>query len=50
MQQLSPDNLVPQIKSLLKDEVSDNAKLAVVILVEQNLGQVLILITDTLYF
>ncbi|XP_017236623.1 ribosomal lysine N-methyltransferase 4 isoform X2 [Daucus carota subsp. sativus] len=37
--QLSPDNLVPQIKSLLKDEVSDNAKLAVVILVEQKLGQ-----------
>lgn len=37
--QLSPDNLPPQIKSSLENEVSDNAKLAIVILVEQKLGQ-----------
>ncbi|XP_074358475.1 fructose-bisphosphate aldolase-lysine N-methyltransferase, chloroplastic isoform X2 [Apium graveolens] len=37
--QLSPDNLPPQIKLVLGNEVSDNAKLAIVILVEQKLGQ-----------
>lgn len=40
LQQLAPDNLLPQINSLLGNEVGDIAKLAIVILVEQKLAQV----------
>ncbi|XP_024996500.1 histone-lysine N-methyltransferase setd3 isoform X2 [Cynara cardunculus var. scolymus] len=37
--QLAPDNLLPSISSLLGEEVTDVAKLALVILVHQKLGQ-----------
>ncbi|KAM7494978.1 hypothetical protein LguiB_029587 [Lonicera macranthoides] len=37
--QLSPDNLLPDIKSLLGDEVGNVAKLAIVILFEQKLDK-----------
>ncbi|GMG99365.1 hypothetical protein Nepgr_001205 [Nepenthes gracilis] len=37
--QLSPDNILPEIKPLLGDEVGNVAKLAIVILVEQKRGQ-----------
>lgn len=40
MQQLAPDNLVPKIKSLLSNKVSNVAILAIVILVEQRMGKV----------
>ncbi|XP_062154393.1 ribulose-1,5 bisphosphate carboxylase/oxygenase large subunit N-methyltransferase, chloroplastic isoform X2 [Alnus glutinosa] len=39
LKQITPDNLLPEIKSLLGDEVLNIAKLAIVILVEQKLGQ-----------
>lgn len=41
-QQLSKDNLPPDIASLLGSEVSNVAKVALLILYEQKLGQVLI--------
>uniref|UniRef100_A0A7C9AA87 SET domain-containing protein n=1 Tax=Opuntia streptacantha TaxID=393608 RepID=A0A7C9AA87_OPUST len=37
--QISPDNMLPEIKSLIGDEVGHTAKLAVVILHEQRKGQ-----------
>ncbi|KAH9767948.1 set domain-containing protein 4 [Citrus sinensis] len=37
--QLTPDNLHPKIKSLLGDEISNVAKLAIVILFEQKMGK-----------
>ncbi|XP_024041208.1 uncharacterized protein LOC102611704 isoform X8 [Citrus sinensis] len=37
--QLTPDNLHPKIKSLLDDEISNVAKLAIVILFEQKMGK-----------
>ncbi|KAL7253051.1 hypothetical protein ACSBR1_007551 [Camellia fascicularis] len=37
--QIAPDNLLPEINSLLPDEVSNVAKLAIVIIVEQKMGQ-----------
>ncbi|KAK0593099.1 hypothetical protein LWI29_030947 [Acer saccharum] len=37
--QLAPDNLLPEIKPWLGDEVGNVAKLAIVILVEQKMGQ-----------
>ncbi|XP_059458750.1 ribulose-1,5 bisphosphate carboxylase/oxygenase large subunit N-methyltransferase, chloroplastic [Corylus avellana] len=37
--EITPDNLLPEIKSLLGDEVGNIAKLAIVVLVEQKLGQ-----------
>lgn len=40
LQQLAPDNLLPDIKSLLGDEVGNVTKLAIVILFEQKLGKV----------
>ena len=40
LQQLAPDNLLPDIKSLLGDEVGNVAKLAIVILFEQKLDKV----------
>ncbi|KAH9767954.1 set domain-containing protein 4 [Citrus sinensis] len=39
--QLTPDNLHPKIKSLLGDEISNVAKLAIVILFEQKMGKAL---------
>jgi histone-lysine N-methyltransferase SETD3 len=42
LQQITPDNILPEIKSLLGDEVLNIAKLAIVILVEQKLGQVIL--------
>lgn len=41
MQQISPDNVPSKINSLLDDGVGNVAKLAIVILVEQKMGQVL---------
>ncbi|KAF7811429.1 fructose-bisphosphate aldolase-lysine N-methyltransferase, chloroplastic isoform X1 [Senna tora] len=38
--QITVDNLLPEIRSLISDEVENIAKLAVVILVEQKLGRV----------
>ena len=40
LQQISPDNLLPEISSLLPEEVDNVSKLAIVILVEQKMGQV----------
>jgi len=40
LQQITLDNLLPEIKSLLGDEVGNIAKLAIVILCEQKIGQV----------
>ncbi|KAJ8451600.1 hypothetical protein Cgig2_018234 [Carnegiea gigantea] len=37
--QISPDNLLPEIKSLIGEEVGHTAKLAVVVLLEQRKGQ-----------
>ncbi|XP_052204837.1 ribosomal lysine N-methyltransferase 4 isoform X3 [Diospyros lotus] len=37
--QIAPDNLLPEINSLLPDEVGNVAKLAIIILAEQKLGQ-----------
>ncbi|KAM3698176.1 hypothetical protein ACJW31_06G169400 [Castanea mollissima] len=37
--QITPDNLLPEIKSLLGDEVGNIAKLAIVILCEQKIGR-----------
>ncbi|KAK9913356.1 hypothetical protein M0R45_037174 [Rubus argutus] len=37
--QLAPDNLLPELKSLLGDQVGDVAKVAIVILFEQKMGQ-----------
>ncbi|PSS33456.1 [Fructose-bisphosphate aldolase]-lysine N-methyltransferase [Actinidia chinensis var. chinensis] len=37
--QISPDNLLPEISSLLPEEVDNVSKLAIVILVEQKMGQ-----------
>lgn len=42
LQEITPDNLLPEIKSLLGDEVGNIAKLAIVVLVEQKLGQVIL--------
>jgi histone-lysine N-methyltransferase SETD3 len=42
LQQITPDNLLPEIKSSLGDEVGNISKLAIVILVEQKIGQVII--------
>lgn len=39
-QQISPDNVQPDIKPLLTDSVGTVTKLALVILVEQKQGQV----------
>nr|XP_028954505.1 ribosomal lysine N-methyltransferase 4 isoform X2 [Malus domestica] len=36
--QLASDNLVPELKDLLSDEVGDAAKLAAVVLLEQRMG------------
>lgn len=41
MQQISPDNVPSKINSLLDDGVGNVAKLAIVILVERKMGQVL---------
>jgi hypothetical protein len=41
LQEITPDNLLPEIKSLLGDVVGNIAKLAIVVLVEQKLGQVI---------
>ncbi|KAH7547988.1 hypothetical protein ACOSP7_032709 [Xanthoceras sorbifolium] len=37
--QLAPDNLLPEIKPWLSDEIGNVAKLAIVLLVEQKMGQ-----------
>jgi len=39
-QQITADNLPPEIKSLIGEEVGNIAKLAIVILIEKKLGQV----------
>lgn len=41
IQHLAPDNLLPEIKPWLGDEVESVTKLAVVVLLEQKMGQVL---------
>jgi len=40
LQQIAPDNLLPEINSLLPDEIGNVGKLAIIILAEQKLGQV----------
>ena len=40
LQQLSPDDLAPELRDLIGDQVGDVAKVAVVILCEQKIGQV----------
>lgn len=40
LQQLSPDNLHPEIKTFIGNGVGNVAKLAVVVLVEQRMGKV----------
>lgn len=42
LQQVTPAHLLPEIKSLLGNEVGNIAKLAIVILVEQKFGQVML--------
>ncbi|GAU12115.1 hypothetical protein TSUD_00810 [Trifolium subterraneum] len=39
LQQLTPDNLPPQIRSLISEDVGNIAKLATVLLIHKNLGQ-----------
>jgi len=40
LQQITADNLLPEIRSLIGEEVGNIAKLATVILIEKKLGQV----------
>jgi len=42
LQQITADNLPPEIKSLIGEQVGDIAKLAIVILTEKKLGQVML--------
>ncbi|KAK2384170.1 serine/threonine-protein kinase ATM [Trifolium repens] len=37
--QITPDNLPPQIRSLISEDVGNIAKLAIVLLIHKNLGQ-----------
>jgi len=43
LQQLTPDNLPPEIKPFISEDVGNVAKLATVILIHKKLGQVLVL-------
>lgn len=40
LQQLAPDNLDPEIRTLLTDEIGHVAKLAVVVILEMKLGRI----------
>lgn len=40
LQQITADNLPPEIRALIGEEVGNIAKLAIVILIEKKLGQV----------
>lgn len=50
LQQLAPDNLNPELKALLSDDVGDVAKLAIVVLLEQKMGHVTLLFCGLLHF
>lgn len=50
LQQLAPDNLNPELKALLSDDVGDVAKLAIVVLLEQKMGHVTLLFYGLLHF
>lgn len=40
-QQIAPDNLLPEIRSLLGDEIGNVAKVATVLLFEQKINKVI---------